>query len=94
MCWGQSVLHTGFHLPVGLVCICYLLLALGKQRNPERKKKKWQIIEAAFCFLPEHLSCFQLLGFSFALKFDCDGELPMGCSVLCAIFKAFLTSVR
>lgn len=76
-----------------LDCIIYYLLVLGEQRNPEKggKKKKWQIIEAAFCILPVHLSCFQLLGFSFAPKFCCDRELPTGCSVLCAIFKAFLT---
>lgn len=77
-----------------LVSICYLLLVLGEQRNPEGKKKKRQIIESAFCFLPVHLSCFQLLGFSFAPKFYCDRELPTGCSVLCAIFKAFLTFLR
>lgn len=76
----------------------YLLFIASIRRAKKSRegggKKKWQIIEAAFCFLPVHLSCFQLLGFSFAPKFYCDRELPTGCSVLCAIFKAFLTSVQ
>lgn len=74
----------------------YLLFitSVRKAKKSREEKKKWQIIEVAFCFLPVHLSCFQLLGFSFALKFYCDRELPTGCSVLCAIFEAFLTSMQ
>ena len=69
-CVDSDLYHTqDFICPVDLVCICYLLLVLGEQRNPERgKKKKWQIIEAAFCFLPVHLSCFLVVRFVICTK--------------------------
>lgn len=71
-------------LPVSLD----LVFIESKEILKAHAHKKRQIIEAAFCFLPTHLSCSQELGFSFALELCCDRGLPTGCSVLSAVSHA------